>query len=74
MSYYLSQMNILKEKIRYEKTSVKLIRESIERIGKPTGEYSLGYTDALKMELLIHQKMLEDAQEELLKLEKERNK
>lgn len=74
MSYYLSQMNNLKEKIRYEKTSVKLIRESIECIGKPTGEYSLGYTDALKMELLIHQKMLEDAQEELLKLEKERNK
>lgn len=74
MSYYLSQMNNLKEKIRYEKTSVKLIRESIEQIGKPTGEYSLGYTDALKMELLIHQKMLEDAQEELMKLEKERNK
>ena len=74
MSYYLSQMNNLKEKIRYEKTSVKLIRESIEHIGKPTGEYSLGYTDALKVELLIHQKMLEDTQEELLKLEKERNK
>lgn len=74
MSYYLSQMNNLKEKIRYEKTSVKLIRESIEQIGKPTGEYSLGYTDALKVELLIHQKMLEDAQEELMKLEKERNK
>lgn len=74
MSFYISYMNNLKEKIRYEKTSVKLIRESLNNIGKPTGEYSLGYTDALKMELLIHQKMLEDAQKELLDFEKERNR
>lgn len=74
MTYYSTYTNKLRDKISYEETTVKLIKESIERIGTPTGEYSLGYTDALKMELLIHQKMLEDADKVLNDFEKSRNR